>query len=339
MGFSAVIWAKPEENTGAEAEPVVLEPPEAPSVSNVTIEGEVSTPSQPYVEPTYSLAVVPSTRRKKTSIFAPLAIVFVALIVAALAADFLLPKKSTPAVAFQDLGSGISKTTGLKGNLQVRWQNATAQYQVEFEPLNSYESAGFSAVATNPPSQLYINVKVLDAAGFAMCGKQILFPYNASNQSGKDVFQNTAADDGKVMSINAQGVLPCSPDQLRQASYWDFTTNFPTRSEQKVLLSPPETTEDSTQQAAQSHSRRRQVTRPAAFSSEGDDRVADYDSSRGVLEAQYGHEFLVSRLGDRAVADAWASGGSLFHYRCDQHSQCALTGAGGRETIYVQALQ
>lgn len=284
------------------------------------------------------LAAPEASAFKKAS-FAPLLFLLgFAVLVAALIAAFVAKRSKQPAAAtFQDLGAGISNASGLKGNLQVRWEGK-AQYQLKFEPLEPMQSAGFSYVAADPPSPLSVNIRILDATGFALCGKEILFPGNGANPSAKDFFRNTVGDDGKVTAFSAQGVLPCSPDQFKQASYWDFTTNFPTLAEQDALMNEPAAAR--ARRAAEARTAQRRSGRsPTAFTAEGDDRVTGYDASRNVLEARLGRDFLVTRANDRTVANNWAANYALFHYKCDQHARCALTHAGGGETIYVTALQ
>ena len=124
---------------------------------------------------------------------------------------------------------------------------------------------------------MYMNVRLLDATGFALCGKQIIFTFDpakvavtskvqvpkkadaaqmaamkaaedaalqsqqaaeAQRERGKDIFTNESNRDGQVIAINAQGSLPCSLDQYKRADYWDFDTNFPTVSEQTALVDP-----------------------------------------------------------------------------------------------------
>jgi hypothetical protein len=179
-------------------------------------------------------------------------------------------KPKTP-IDSDDLGAGIANASGLRGHLVTRWQGK-AQYMLKIEPLDPRESEGFSAVTSNPPGPISINVRLLDSSGFALCGKEIVLRYdparaNRSNfalpknkadaeklvalrqadfehvsaqekvrESGKDIFQNVLDSDGSVEGLWAQGDLPCSPDQYKRFDYWDLSTNFPTLSEQDQML-------------------------------------------------------------------------------------------------------
>jgi hypothetical protein len=271
---------------------------------------------------------------KKTPIFFPIAVVLVLSFVAVAAAALYVRAPiagAAGAQSFQDFGAGISNATGLRGRLQVRWQGA-AQYQIKIEPIDPLQSAGFSYVAANPEPGMLINIRILDSAGYALCTKEVGF----SRANGKDLFQNAKDDSGKVISFSAQGILPCTAEQFRQASYWDFNTNFPAIAEQNRLM----------RQTALERARREEAAkrladhRPSAgFFAQGDDGAAGYDAGLNVLESRLGRNFLVARPVDRLTANAWVASNALFHYKCDQHSRCTLTGAGGGTTIYGTAMQ
>jgi hypothetical protein len=184
-----------------------------------------------------------------------------------------------PTADSDDMGAGVANASGIRGHLVTRWQQGKVQYMLKMEPLDPRDAAGFSVVALNPPRPISINVRLLDAAGFALCGKEIVLRYDPSRslhtnaplpkkpadaqnflaqqqanlqrvsqqekqrESGKDVFQNIQADDGSIEALWAQGNLPCSPDQYRKFDYWDISTNYPTIAEQSILLGhkpPPE---------------------------------------------------------------------------------------------------
>jgi hypothetical protein len=312
------------------------ESPESGTVGAGLLEESANMRFVPYVEGGQPGAVS-STQAAKKSHLLPVMIVAFGLMAAA-AVALLVSKKPKETSTFQDLGAGISNASGLKGSLQVRWQGNTAQYELKFEPLGPLQAQGFSFIAANRPLPINVNVRILDATGFALCEKSVAFPFGSTGVGSKDVFQNFIGKDGKVSAVNAQGLLPCTEDQFRQASYWDFATNFPTTAEQQSLMhksSAAQARLEAERRAAQLRRQRSQST--ATYM--GDNRVVDYDSSRGVLEAGLGRDFLVLRASDRAAASAWAANGTLFHYKCDQRSRCMLTRAGGGETISVMALQ
>lgn len=245
---------------------------------------------------------------------------------------------------FQDLGAGISNATGLRGSLRARWQDNTAQYQLKIEPIDPLESAGFSYVAAHPAEPLFLHMKLLDASGFAVCGKDVLFPFDPASpgekdrERGQDMLQSAVGDDGKVMAMSAQGTLPCTAAQYKQIVYWDFTTNFPTLEAQEALMKQTGRVKVRQEARKRVALRRRRAPR-SAFYTEGDDRVTGYDAQRGLLETGLGRSFVVSGAAAQAAAGAWAANSVLFHYKCDQRSRCVLSHAGGTDALTVMAVQ
>ncbi len=145
-----------------------------------------------------------------------------------------------------------------------------------------------------------------------------------TREHGKDLFQNQTTGDGQVAAINAQGSLPCSPDQYRRANYWDMNTNFPTLDEQAMLLDP----NAHAKELEAGHLKKRTPPKWGdGFVIQGDDRVTGYDQARGVLMAE-DRAFAIDKRYGQTTASAWASNYTLIHYRCDQHANCALTAAG-----------
>jgi hypothetical protein len=57
---------------------------------------------------------------------------------------------------------------------------------------------GFSKVTLNPPVPMSVNIRLLDSTGFALCGKEIDFPFNP--QSGGTPIAIPAVDNGKKLS-------------------------------------------------------------------------------------------------------------------------------------------
>jgi len=267
--------------------------------------------------------------------------------------------------SFQDLGQGISNTAGLKGELTARWVSGRAQYQLTFQPQFAIYKAGFSYVTGHPPEPLWINIRMLDATGYALCSKQILFRFNPAQatsprrhrtentsaspelaalqaqeqqrEKGHDVFQNQMGDDGQVASVVAQGDLPCTEKEYKRFGYWDFTTNFPSTDEQKQIMREPALAAARAAAEAQAARRRREAAMPRFFV-EGDANLASYNSSRAVVEASSGQAFQVLRSTDRAAADEWAADRAQVHYNCDQHATCTLSRSGDPHVIEVRSI-
>lgn len=289
------------------------------------------------------------------------------------------PKDNTPPPG--DLGPGIVAADGLRGHLETRWdgnaKTGRLVYKLQIEPMEDRWGAGFSHVVSSPPLPMSVNIRLLDSTGFALCGKEIDFPFNpqgaalpvsvsavgangkkltpaertaamqaarqsqtaqmqtaeAAREHGKDIFQNQTAADGQVAAVNAQGALPCSPDQYRHANYWDFNTNFPTLDEQAALLDPKAHAKEF---AADGHLKKRTLPKwGEGFVIQGDDRVTGYDQARGMLWAEDRTFAIDKRLGQTTAA-AWASNYTLIHYRCDQHASCSLTAAGQVAVLHAR---
>lgn len=297
-------------------------------------------------------------------------------VLAVIAMVFFTSRKPKAVSGFQDLGAGISSAANLRGHLSIRWLGNT-QYKLSFVPLDPLQGAGFSFVAADPPHPLWINIRLLDPTGFAVCSKQILFHFDHGSagkyalarpqparsqagagrpagsaemagqqapeqqrESGQDIFQTRLGDNGQVAEIDAQGVLPCTSSQFKRISYWDFTTNFPTLAEQDALMK--EHAAAIARAAAEARAALRRKSSggyKSAFFQEGDDRINSYDPSTGVLLVGPGRSFLVVRESDRATASSWAANNALVHYRCDEYSNCSLTHAGGLGVISVKSLQ
>ena len=257
-----------------------------------------------------------------------------------------------------DLGQGVANASGLRGHLVTRWQKGKAQYMLKIEPLDPRDAVGFSNVTSNPSEPIAINIRVLDSAGFALCGKEIDLRFDptrslhanaaltkkssgahppqqaalqqavlqeTARESNKDLFQNIVASDGSVEALWAQGELPCSPDQYRRFDYWDLTTNFPTVGAQDQSTGRPHA--ESAEGAAKAKRKLAARGPVSNFYIEGDDRVTAYESSRSLLVLP-GRSFYIPSKSDQTTVADWASDSALIHFKCDQQENCSLrTGA------------
>lgn len=108
--------------------------------------------------------------------FALLGFVLLAVI-AVLMMLLLRPKKQETVAAADDLGPGVYNPSGLRGHMNIQWEGR-ARYRVQIEPLDDSLAQGFAYVAATPPQPYSLTVRVLDNAGFALCSKVILFPFD-----------------------------------------------------------------------------------------------------------------------------------------------------------------
>ncbi|MGB7548350.1 MAG: hypothetical protein WBM14_11420 [Terracidiphilus sp.] len=103
-------------------------------------------------------------------------VVVLAVVVVVLFTTIQPKSKSEP----DDLGDGVFNAAGLRGHLVTRWQGI-AQYQLQITPIDPRQSAGFALVAGKSPQPVSINIRLLDSSGFALCGKEILLPFDPAN--------------------------------------------------------------------------------------------------------------------------------------------------------------
>ena len=163
-------------------------------------------------------------------------------------------------------------------------------------------------------------------------------------EHGKDAFQNNVGADGKVASIIAQGVLPCSKKQFDSTASWIFTTNFPTvpppvaatsappaanaHGDQTAATGPDSKTSDASKLSAEKKTRKEPAPLAPRIDIEGDDAIVWYDASAGIVETSAGKALQV----DRTNAGINSLKGREFpvdiHYRCDQAGNCTFAGIG-----------
>jgi hypothetical protein len=265
-----------------------------------------------------------------------LLVLLLGFVVLAAAAVLVLSQKglksATASSGSDDLGAGISQASGLRGHLVTRWQDKT-QYMLKIEPLDPRDADRFASATANPSKPIAINIRLIDSSGFALCGKEIVLPYEAKREvqtNGADVFTNILGSDGKVEALWVQGNLPCSPDQYKRFDYWDMSTNFPTIAEQDQALGHRHADSPQTTLEARASAKRRLLLKKAlpTFCIEGDDRITSYEPTRGLLVAGPGRSFFIDRKGDQLTVADWATDSSLIHFKCDQHANCALSRAG-----------
>src|SRR5580658_10410931 len=160
-------------------------------------------------------------------------------------AFFLISQNQDPPPPFVDLGPTNIASAGLSGRLIAKW-DGSASYELHIDPLAPQQLGGFSAVAANPPHPITVALHILNASGRPVCQKEILFPFNpapdpdlaAANEFQPqktfdgDTVQNVADADGQLQEIVLSGPLTCPAKAYRTFSSWDFTSSFPSVSDQ-----------------------------------------------------------------------------------------------------------
>jgi hypothetical protein len=111
--------------------------------------------------------------------------VLAALIVALLFMN--KPKQEATSQPAGDLGPGVVAASGLRGHLITQWEgkakDGKLQYQLRIEAMMPSMESGFALVVARPPAPLYVNIRVLDPNGFALCGKDILFHFDPTKST------------------------------------------------------------------------------------------------------------------------------------------------------------
>lgn len=247
-----------------------------------------------------------------------------------------------------DLGQGISNETGLRGHMVVHWKDKAANYQLKIEPIDERNNDGFDQAAAMLNQPVTLQAHIFDKSGTETCTKNFVLPAPGSpvTPSGSgDPFTRLRLKDSTVIGLWAEGALPCTAEQYRNADYWSFTTTFPTVSEQAHLLgrkppveAAPEAAPAPTAQVAQrvrpavpetGSSRRRAPKKPpTGFNIQGDDQVTAFEAGRAILVVGAGKTFALLRPQDHSIASDWADSSALVHYICDQHALCTLRHAG-----------
>ena len=254
---------------------------------------------------------------------------------------------------YDDLGAGVFSGAGLKAHLITRW-DGTAKYRLKIEPIGLQQQEGFAAVAGNPPRPLFVNIRLMDSSGSALCDKEILLKFDPANankqlaskktaaqkadadllaaqelerERGKDVFQNEIGENGKVVAISAQGYLPCPEQSYKHLDYWDFSTDFPLLAEQDELLKGQKGPAARAERPAAAESNSAGI-RPLPAPIEGDDVIIGFAPSKGIAETRAGKVFLINSGGLQDYATGWQIFPAAIHYRCDKKAVCIITRTG-----------
>jgi hypothetical protein len=158
-------------------EPIVEEPEEEQQEAPESDEAE----QEEFVDPAEKPVVKAPPKRKPNLLliggFAALVIfaIFVVLTTR--------PKSSAPPPG--DLGPGIVAVAGLRGHLDTVWEGngktGKLVYKLRIEPMEDRWGAGFSRATSHAPMPMSVNIRLLDASGFALCGKEIDFRFDPQN--------------------------------------------------------------------------------------------------------------------------------------------------------------
>ncbi len=294
----------------------------------------------------------PGAERKKPEI---LMILAAALLVALAVGGFLLHRMPTTGGqdkkdAGGDLGQAVVVGSGLRAHLITELDKKDVHYKLKIEAIALPEQDAFAREAASNSQSFFFNVRVLNAVGDSICGKQIvLLPASSSAaHAGADALKRIKGGKGIIESLWAEGTLPCSPEQFARFSYWDFSTNFPSVDDQdrtfgidhRAQTDEPQNDEQAQQMDKARHAaaqRRGTPKKPqSGFFLQGDDHISAFEPGRNVLTVGPGRSFVVLRASDLGTAAAWADDSALVHYTCDTQANCALRRSGSAAIIFAK---
>jgi len=310
---------------------------------------------EPKVPQTPAANAVPRLATGKILLFSALGAVVALLLAVSIRILFSPPHPQ------DDLGDGVFAAAGLRGHLIAKWEGS-AQYLLRIEPIGMQQRDGFAAVAVAPPRPLSVKIQLMDASGFALCGKQILLKFDPTQsvldksdagavptppdaaqlqlreierERGNDLFRNETGSDGKIAAIVAQGNLPCSEKEYRRMDSWDFSSDFPLLAEQTALLQPADSPAKKTSKSVPS----KKGSSGGNFLSapiEGDDVITGFAPSRGVAETRGGRVFIIGGGGLEDYATGWQVFPAAVHFRCDKKAACIITRAGASTVLHAR---
>jgi hypothetical protein len=272
-------------------------------------------------------------------------------------AFLIIPKlmKSDAPAQYVDLGTRRFDSAGLGARLIARWDGSTA-YELYIDPLDPQQTAGFQAVAVNPPHPVSVVIRLLDSTGAVACQKEVVLPpptpiTGSSDISqallpmqtaGGDMIQNIAGPDGQIAEITITGGLPCSLKQYKSLATWQFFTNFPTLDDQDNWLKHQRLIDAAT--GKKSHSEddgsgfsARSLHLAAAI--EDDDVIVGENPQRGTLDTQGGRVFLVGVTGLRNRTAEWQVFPAAVHFHCDKNGACILTRVNSRSSLQARLIR
>ncbi len=248
-----------------------------------------------------------------------------------------------------DMGSRQFDPAGLSGRLIVSWEKG-ASYQLFLDPQDQMQTAGFAAVALDPPRQLSVTIRLKNADGLVACQKEILLPAPASLASDAnsdnalaprktetgDTVQNMPGKDGQIAEIDLTGSLPCTAKAYTTFKSWNFTTDFPSLAEQSDwLLHPRESGARGRSRTYRHSTRAEQLAAPI----EGNDVIVADNPSHGTVETSGGRVFYLGAGTMRSRTAEWQIFPAPIHYRCDKTGSCTLTRANSFVTLHARLLQ
>ncbi len=288
------------------------------------------------------------------------------------------PKDDTPPPG--DLGPGIVAADGLRGHLETRWdgnaKTGRLAYKLQIMPMEDRWVPGFSHVVSNPPMPMSINIRLLDSTGFALCGKEIDFPFNPQNAAmsvtvpvvGANGKKLSPAERNAAMQAARQSqVTQMQAAEVAREQGKDIFQNQTGADGQVAAIYAQGALPCSPDQYKRANywdmntnfptlDEQAILLDPKAHAKEfdavhldkrtlpkwGDGFVIQGDDRVTGYDQARGllwaedRTFAIDKRFGQTTAAAWASNYTLIHYRCDQHASCALTAAGQAAVLHAR---
>jgi hypothetical protein len=276
-----------------------------------------------------------------------LAFLFIVLLIVVLA------NRQEPALPFIDLGPNNIASAGLGSRLIAKW-DGKAEYELHIDPLVPQQIPGFSAVASNSPRPLSVNLRLKDASGAVVCQKEILFPFDPAaaadpdqvqpllpqKTSDGDTVQNVAGEDGQIAEIVVNGSLLCPVKLYNRLASWDFTSSFPDLAGQEDWMRHEEGVAANLRRRA-AEARARELiprVRPLPAPIDDDDVIVSDNPSKGTVETRSGRVFYIGRNGLNSRAPEWQVFPAAIHFHCDVKAICTLTRANASAPLQARLM-
>ncbi|MGO8758800.1 MAG: hypothetical protein ACLQG3_11825 [Terracidiphilus sp.] len=279
-------------------------------------------------------------------LFIGLMLAFVALAILSISR---FAKSKAPAL-YVDMGARQFDPARLSGRLIVRWQGSAA-YELYVDPIDQWQTAEFQAVAQDPPHALSVTIRLHDSSGVVVCRKEIVFPTQAQpagspdraqalaprKTANGDTVQNMAGTDGQIAEITVSGSLPCSQQEYKRLTGWDFSMNFPNVSEQAEWLRHENSLADG-KLTSKGRGAPPQVQR-LSMPIEGDDVIVGDNPLRGTVTTGGGRVFWLGAGGMRSRTAGWQVFPAAIHFRCEKTGSCVLTRFNSRSPLLARLMR
>lgn len=270
----------------------------------------------------------------------------------------LIPKviKSKAPALYVDLGTQRFDSAGIGARLIARWEGSVASYQLSIDPAAPQQTAGFQAVAVNPPHPITVVIRLLDSTGVVACQKEVLLPTPAPvtapsdlsralvpmQTAEDDTVQDIAGPDGQIAELTLTGGLPCTLKQYQSLTSWQFYTNFPSLEEQNDWLKHQPAGDLASGRKSNSSNGGSGYSAPSEHLPapiDDDDVIVGDNPLRGTIDTAGGRIFMVGVAGLRNRSAEWQVFPAAIHFRCEKTGSCVLTRVNSHTSLLARLIK